>query len=120
VQIDIVGTLITANTPACSAARDAVATARLAREAFETDWIKLEVIADERTLLPDPVELVVAAEELVADGFVVLPYTTDDPTIARRLEDVGCACVMPLGSPIGSGMGINNPYNIALIVDNAQ
>ena len=91
----------------------------LAREAFETDWVKLEVIGDDRTLLPDAPELLDAAEALVADGFVVLPYTTDDPVLARRLEDVGCAAVMPLGSPIGSGMGIRNPYNIALIVEHA-
>ena len=94
-------------------------TAQLAREAFETDWIKLEVIGDDRTLLPDAVELVAAAEELVDDGFVVLPYTTDDPVLARRLEDVGCAAVMPLGSPIGSGMGIRNPYNISIMVERA-
>ena len=93
-------------------------TAHLAR-AFETDWVKLEVIGDERTLLPDAPELLAAAEQLVADGFVVLPYTTDDPVLARRLEDVGCAAVMPLGSPIGSGMGIRNPDNIALIAERA-
>jgi thiazole synthase len=103
------------NTAGCFTARDAVLTARLAREAFETDWIKLEVIGDEDTLLPDAPELLRAAEELVDEGFVVLPYTTDDPVLARRLVDVGCAAVMPLGSPIGSGMGIRNPYNIALI-----
>jgi thiazole synthase len=103
------------NTAGCYTARDAVTTARLAREAFATDWIKLEVIGDEDTLLPDAPELLRAAEELVDDGFVVLPYTTDDPVLARRLVDVGCAAVMPLGSPIGSGMGIRNPYNIALI-----
>ena len=103
------------NTAGCFTARDAVLTARLAREAFETDWIKLEVVGDEDTLLPDAPELLRAAEELVDDGFVVLPYTTDDPVLARRLVDVGCAAVMPLGSPIGSGMGIRNPYNIALI-----
>jgi thiazole synthase len=108
------------NTAGCFTARDAVTTAKLAREAFETDWVKLEVIGDDRTLLPDPVELVDAAEQLVADGFVVLPYTNDDPILARRLEDIGCAAVMPLGSPIGSGMGINNPYNIRLIVDQAR
>jgi thiazole synthase len=107
------------NTAGCFTARDAVRTARLAREAFATDWIKLEVIGDERTLLPDVVELVAAAETLVADGFQVLPYTTDDPTLARRLEDLGCVAVMPLGSPIGSGMGICNPYNISLIVERA-
>jgi thiazole synthase len=103
------------NTAGCYTARDAVLTARLAREAFQTDWIKLEVIGDEDTLLPDAPELLRAAEQLVDDGFVVLPYTTDDPVLARRLADVGCAAVMPLGSPIGSGMGIRNPYNIALI-----
>jgi thiazole synthase len=103
------------NTAGCYTARDAVLTARLAREAFETNWIKLEVIGDEDTLLPDAPELLRAAEELVDEGFVVLPYTTDDPVLARRLADIGCAAVMPLGSPIGSGMGIRNPYNIALI-----
>jgi thiazole synthase len=107
------------NTAGCFTARDAILTAQLAREAFETDWIKLEVIGDDRTLLPDAVELVSAAEALVDDGFVVLPYTTDDPVLARRLEDVGCAAVMPLGSPIGSGMGIRNPYNISIMVERA-
>jgi thiazole synthase len=103
------------NTAGCFTARDAVLTAKLAREAFQTDWVKLEVIGDQDTLLPDAPELLRAAEELVDDGFVVLPYTTDDPILARRLVDVGCAAVMPLGSPIGSGMGIRNPYNISLI-----
>jgi thiazole synthase len=103
------------NTAGCFTARDAVLTAKLAREAFETEWVKLEVIGDEDTLLPDAPELLRAAEELVDEGFVVLPYTSDDPVLARRLQDVGCAAVMPLGSPIGSGMGIRNPYNIALI-----
>ena len=107
------------NTAGCYTARDAIITAQLAREAFETDWIKLEVIGDDRTLLPDAVELVGAAEALVDDGFVVLPYTTDDPILARRLEDVGCAAVMPLGSPIGSGMGIRNPYNISIMIERA-
>jgi thiazole synthase len=109
------GVQLLPNTAGCHTARDAVITARLAREAFATDWIKLEVIGDEDTLLPDAPELLRAAEELVDEGFVVLPYTTDDPVLARRLVDVGCAAVMPLGSPIGSGMGIRNPYNIALI-----
>jgi thiazole synthase len=108
------------NTAGCYTARDAVTTAQLAREALETDWVKLEVIGDDRTLLPDPSELLEAAETLVADGFVVLPYTNDDPVLARRLEDAGCAAVMPLGSPIGSGMGINNLYNLRLIVDAAR
>jgi len=103
------------NTAGCFTARDAVLTAKLAREAFATDWVKLEVIGDDRTLLPDAVELVAAAEQLVDEGFTVLPYTTDDPILAKRLEDVGCAAIMPLGSPIGSGMGIRNPYNIGLI-----
>lgn len=94
-------------------------TARLAREALGTDWVKLEVIADERTLLPDPIELLDAAETLVDDGFTVLPYTNDDPVLARKLEDVGCAAIMPLGSPIGSGLGIRNPHNFQLIVEGA-
>lgn len=108
------------NTAGCFTARDAITTAQLAREAFETDWVKLEVIGDDRTLLPDAVELLLAAEALVDDGFVVLPYTTDDPILARRLEDVGCAAVMPLGSPIGSGMGIRNPYNVAIIRERTE
>ena len=105
------------NTAGCHTARDAVLTARLAREALGTDWVKLEVIGDEDTLLPDAPELLLAAEELVDDGFTVLPYTTDDPVLARRLRDVGCAAVMPLGSPIGSGMGIRNPYNLSLLLE---
>jgi thiazole synthase len=113
--LDRAGVGLLPNTAGCHTARDAVMTARLAREAFETDWIKLEVIGDEDTLLPDAPELLSAAEELVDEGFVVLPYTTDDPVLARRLADLGCAAVMPLGSPIGSGMGIRNPYNISLI-----
>ena len=107
------------NTAGCRTAGEALLTARLAREAVETDWVKLEVIGDDRTLLPDPVETLEAAEKLVADGFIVLPYTTDDPILARRLEQAGCAAVMPLGSPIGSGMGIRNPHNIELIVATA-
>src|SRR5687767_11276420 len=107
------------NTAGCRGAAEAVMTAQLAREALQTDWVKLEVIADERTLLPDAVELVRAAEQLVDDGFVVLPYTNDDPVLARRLEDIGCAAVMPLGSPIGTGQGIANPANLTLIVEAA-
>jgi thiazole synthase len=103
------------NTAGCATASEAVLTAKLAREAFETDWVKLEVIGEERSLLPDAVELVRAAEQLAEDGFVVLPYTTDDPVLAFRLQQVGCAAVMPLGSPIGSGLGIRNPHNIALL-----
>jgi len=108
------------NTAGCHTARDAVLTAKLAREAFGTDWVKLEVIGDDRTLLPDAPALLEAAEELVDAGFVVLPYTNDDPILARRLEDVGCAAVMPLGSPIGSGMGLLNPYNLRLIRERAS
>ena len=111
--IDRLGVFALPNTAGCYTARDAVRTAQLAREAFETEWIKLEVIADDRTLFPDAVELLAAAESLVEDGFTVLPYTNDDPILARRLEEAGCAAVMPLGSPIGSGMGIRNPYNLA-------
>jgi len=117
--IERLGLFALPNTAGCHTARDAVRTARLAREAFETDWVKLEVIGDDRTLFPDAVELLSAAEELVDAGFTVLPYTNDDPILARRLEDVGCAAVMPLGSPIGSGMGIRNPYNVSIIVERA-
>src|SRR4051812_3340614 len=108
------------NTAGCYTAHDAVLTARMARDAFETDWVKLEVIGDDRTLFPDPTELLAAAETLVAEGFVVLPYTNDDPILARRLEELGCTAVMPLGAPIGSGMGIRNPYNLRIIVDQAS
>ena len=117
--LDGLGIRILPNTAGCYTATDAVLTARLAREAFATNWVKLEVIGDDRTLLPDPIELVLAAEQLVDDGFVVLPYCGDDPVVARRLEQVGCAAVMPLGSPIGSGLGIRNPHNIELIVEQA-
>ena len=118
--LDRAGVQLLPNTAGCFTARDAVVTAKLAREAFGTDWVKLEVIGDDRTLLPDAPELLLAAEELVDAGFTVLPYTTDDPVLAKRLEDVGCAAIMPLGSPIGSGMGIRNPYNISLIVERAS
>ena len=114
------GCFLLPNTAGCFTARDAVTTAQLAREAFETDWVKLEVIGDDKTLLPDAAELLEAAETLVGDGFTVLPYTNDDPILARRLEDAGCAAVMPLGSPIGSGMGIRNPYNLRMIVAQAR
>lgn len=109
------GIALLPNTAGSRGADEAVLTARLAREALGTEWVKLEVIADERTLLPDAIELVSAAEQLVDDGFVVLPYTNDDPVLARRLEDVGCAAVMPLGAPIGTGLGISNPHNIEMI-----
>ena len=117
--LDRLALFILPNTAGCYTARDAIRTAQLAREAFETDWVKLEVIGDDRTLLPDAVELVAAAEALVDDGFTVLPYTNDDPVLARRLEDAGCAAVMPLGSPIGSGAGIRNPYSLRIIVEAA-
>ena len=117
--LDAAGVAVLPNTAGCFTARDAVVTAKLAREAFETEWIKLEVIGDDRTLMPDATELLGAAEMLVDDGFVVLPYTNDDPVLARRLEDAGCAAVMPLGSPIGSGMGICNPYNLSIIIERA-
>jgi thiazole synthase len=115
--LDRCGVRLLPNTAGCRTAREAVLTARLAREAFDTPWVKLEVIGDEHTLLPDPIELYDAAEQLVADGFTVLAYTTDDPILGRRLADAGCAAVMPLGSPIGSGLGIRNPHNIALLRD---
>lgn len=113
------GLRVLPNTAGCFTAREAVLTAQLAREALDTNWVKLEVIGDDVTLLPDTVELLDAAERLVNDGFVVLAYTNDDPIVARRLEQTGCAAVMPLGSPIGSGLGIRNPHNIALIVEQA-
>ena len=113
------GIAILPNTAGCRSAAEAVLTARLAREALATDWVKLEVVADDRTLLPDPIELLDAAQQLVDDGFTVLPYTNDDPVLALRLEEAGCAAVMPLGSPIGTGLGIRNPHNIELIVARA-
>jgi thiazole synthase len=103
------------NTAGCFTAKDAVLTAELAREALETNWIKLEVIGDDETLFPDAVELLKAAETLIGLGFTVLPYCNDDVITARKLRDMGCAAVMPLASPIGSGMGIRNPYNLQII-----
>ena len=103
------------NTAGCYTAKDAVLTAELAREALGTDWIKLEVIGDDETLFPDVEQLLPAAEELVKKGFIVLPYCNDDPITCRKLEDIGCAAVMPLAAPIGSGMGIRNPYNLRII-----
>ena len=100
------------NTAGCSTARDAVLTAKLARESLETSWIKLEVIGDRETLYPDVEEMLKAAAELVADGFIVLPYCNDDPVTCQKLADLGCATVMPLGSPIGTGQGIRNPAAI--------
>jgi thiazole synthase len=103
------------NTSGCATVRDALLTAELARDALATDWIKLELIGDRETLYPDVEQLVQAADRLVREGFVVLPYCNDDPVTCRKLADVGCAAVMPLGSPIGSGMGLTNPYAIELI-----
>ncbi|HEU4928364.1 MAG TPA: thiazole synthase [Candidatus Krumholzibacteria bacterium] len=103
------------NTAGCYTAKEAVLTAHLAREALDTNWVKLEVIGDEETLFPDVPELLKAAEQLLAEGFVVLPYCNDDPITCRKLADMGCAAVMPLGAPIGSGMGIRNPYNLRII-----
>lgn len=108
------------NTAGCRTARDAVITARLAREALGTSWVKVEVIADEHTLLPDVMETLDATEQLVAEDFTVLAYTSDDPVTALRLEDAGAAAVMPLGSPIGTGLGILNPHNIELICARAS
>ncbi|WP_323847472.1 thiazole synthase [Allosaccharopolyspora coralli] len=121
--LDLLGRLgidVLPNTAGCRSAAEAVLTARLAREALETNWVKLEVVADDDTLLPDPAELLDAAEQLVDDGFVVLAYTNDDPVLARKLEEIGCAAVMPLGSPIGTGLGIRNPHNIEMIVSRAS
>ena len=109
------GVRILPNTAGCLSAREAVLTANLAREALDTDWVKLEVIGDETSLMPDVIELVDAAETLVGQGFTVLPYTTADPVVAQRLADLGCAAVMPLGSPIGSGLGITNPHAIEAV-----
>jgi thiazole synthase len=114
-RVRATGTRILPNTAGCRSARDAVLTAQLARELLDTDWVKLEVIGDETSLLPDAVELLDAAETLVRQGFTVLPYTTPDPVLARRLEEVGCAAVMPLGSPIGSGRGIDDPHAIEAV-----
>jgi thiazole synthase len=103
------------NTAGCFTAGDAILTAQLAREALNTNWIKLEVIADDFTLMPDPIETLVAATRLVSDGFIVLAYTNDDPVLASKLEAVGCSAIMPLGAPIGSGLGVRNPHNIELM-----
>jgi len=108
------------NTAGCFSAEDAVRTARLSREALDTEWVKLEVLGDKETLLPDPVETLKATETLVKEGFTVLAYTSDDPILARRLEDTGAASVMPAGAPIGSGQGILNPNNIRIILESAR
>ncbi len=108
------------NTAGCYTAEDAVRTCRLAEELGMSKWVKLEVLGDEKTLFPDVEETVKAAKQLVREGFTVLPYTSDDPIAARKLEDLGCAAVMPLAAPIGSGLGIRNPYNLRIILENAK
>ena len=108
------------NTAACFTAEDAIKTARLARQALETPWIKLEVIGDEKTLFPDVAATLQAAEILVREGFIVLPYILDDPIACKKLEEMGCAAVMPLAAPIGSGLGIRNPYNLQIILEQAR
>ena len=108
------------NTAACYTADDAIRTARLGREVGLSHWVKLEVIGDEKTLFPDNEGLLEATRVLVKEGFVVLPYTTDDPVVCRKLEDAGAAAVMPLGAPIGSGLGIQNPNNIRIIREQAR
>ncbi|MCD5352624.1 thiazole synthase [Kineosporia mesophila] len=115
-----VGVQVLPNTAGCRTAREALLTARLARELLGTSWVKLEVVADDDTLLPDAGELLDAAGQLVDDGFTVLAYTNDDPVLALRLENAGCAAVMPLGAPIGTGLGVLNPHNIALIAQRAS
>ncbi len=107
--------LLLPNTAGCYTAKDAILTAQLAQEALGTNWIKLEVIGDQKTLFPDTTELLIAAQELILQGFVVLPYCSDDPVVCRKLAEMGCAAVMPLGAPIGSGLGLCNPHNIRLI-----
>lgn len=119
-HIDLKKYTLLPNTAACYTAKEAVRTAMLAREALETDLVKLEVIGDEKTLFPDNEALLEAARVLVKDGFTVMPYTNDDPIMARKLEDIGCAAVMPLAAPIGSGLGIRNPYNIRIILETVK
>ena len=108
------------NTAGCYTLEDALRTARLAREMLDTPLVKLEVIGDERTLFPDVPATLQAAKALVDEGFVVLPYVMDDPVACQRLQDLGCAAVMPLAAPIGSGLGIRNPYNLEIIVKHAK
>jgi thiazole synthase len=118
--IDLKKYTLLPNTAGCYTADDAVRTCRLAREAGLTDFVKLEVLGDEKTLFPDNGELLKAAQILIKEGFTVLPYTSDDPIVCKKLEDMGCAAVMPLGAPIGSGLGIRNPYNIRIILENSK
>jgi len=119
-HIDLKKYTLLPNTAGCYTADEAVRTCRLAREAGLSDFVKLEVLGDERTLFPDNEELLKAAKILVKEGFTVLPYTSDDPIVCRKLEDIGCAAVMPLGAPIGSGLGIRNPYTIRIILDTVK
>jgi len=119
-HIDLKRYTLLPNTAACYTAEDAIRTARLGREALDTDLVKLEVIGDERTLFPDNEALLEAARVLVKEGFTVMPYTNDDPIMARKLEEAGCAAVMPLAAPIGSGLGIRNPYNIRIILETVK
>jgi thiazole synthase len=118
--IDTSKVTILPNTAGCYTAKDAILTAELAREALGTNLIKLEVIGDEKTLFPDVPQLLDAAKVLVKEGFKVLPYVNDDPVACKKLEDLGCDAVMPLGAPIGSGLGIRNPHNIRIILEQAQ
>jgi len=119
-HIDLKKYTLLPNTAGCYTADDAIRTCRLAREAGLSDFVKLEVLGDERTLFPNNEELLKAAAVLIQEGFTVLPYTSDDPIVCRRLEDLGCAAVMPLGAPIGSGLGIRNPYNLRIILDTVK
>jgi thiazole synthase len=118
--IDLKKYTLLPNTAGCYTADDAIRTCRLAREAGMSDFVKLEVLGDEKTLFPNNEELLIATKVLIAEGFTVLPYTSDDPIMCRKLEDLGCAAVMPLGAPIGSGLGIRNPYNIRIILDTVK
>ncbi len=119
-HLDKAGVDLLPNTAGCYSAKDAILTAQLARESLDTNIVKLEVIGDEKTLFPDNEELLVAARELVQEGFVVLPYTGDDVVLCKKLQDIGCAAVMPLGAPIGSGLGIRNPYNLRIILEQME
>jgi thiazole synthase len=114
------GMTLLPNTAGCYTADDAIRTARLARELGLSEWVKLEVLGDEQTLFPDNDELLKATKTLVAEGFTVFPYTSDDPIVCRKLEDAGAAAVMPLGAPIGSGLGLQNPNNISIILERAK
>src|SRR5262249_6032377 len=118
--IDVSTLTLLPNTAGCYSADEAIRTARLARELWKTPLVKLEVIGDKKTLFPDNEETLVAARKLVAEGFTVLPYIRDDPIICRKLEEAGCAAVMPLAAPIGSGLGIRNPHNIRLILESVK